>query len=108
MRADFKDIAEWIPIYGFINDVFYVKRNLSAHQVEGIQKDIYNLEVTYQKMNKGQVESSNIVPRLINKYLWLLDYYTLQNYNFDTITEIRERLMNIDRDLFQEYFSKKK
>lgn len=107
-RADFKDIAEWIPIYGFISDVFYVKRNLSAHQVEGIEKDIYNLEVTFQKMNRSQVESSNIVPRLINKYLWLLDYYTLQNYNFDTITQIRERLLNIDRELFQEYFSKKK
>ena len=107
-RADFKDIGEWVPIYGFISDIFYVKRNLSAHQVEGIEKDIYNLEVTFQKMNKGQVESSNIVPRLINKYLWLLDYYTLQNYNFDTITQIRERLLNIDRELFQEYFSKKK
>jgi tetratricopeptide (TPR) repeat protein len=107
-RAEFKDIGEWVPIYGFISDIFYVKRNLSAHQVEGIEKDIYNLEVTYQKMNKSQVENSNIVPRLINKYLWLLDYYTLQNYNFDTTTQIRERLLNIDRELFQEYFSKKK
>lgn len=107
-RADFKDIVEWIPVYGFIHDIFYVKRNLGAHQVEGIQKDIYNLELTYQKMNKGQVEASNIVPRLINKYLWLLDYYTLQSYNFDTISQIRDRLINIHGDLFQEYFSKKK
>ncbi|OHD62719.1 MAG: hypothetical protein A2176_12865 [Spirochaetes bacterium RBG_13_51_14] len=107
-RDDFKDIGEWIPIYGFINDILYVKRNLSVHQVESIEKDIYNLEVTYQKMNKTQVESSNIVPRLINKYLWLLDYYSLQNYNFDNISQMRERLLNIDRELFQEYFSKKK
>jgi tetratricopeptide (TPR) repeat protein len=107
-RADFKDINEWIPIYGFISDIFYVKRNLSAHQVESIEKDIYNLELTYQKMNKSQVETSNIVPRLINKYLWLLDYYTLQSYNFDTLAQIRERLLNIDRQLFQEYFGRKK
>ena len=59
-------------------------------------------------MNKGQVEASNIMPRLINKYLWLLDYYTLQSYNFDTISQIRERLINIHQDLFQEYFSRKK
>jgi hypothetical protein len=58
-------------------------------------------------MNRSQVENSNIVPRLINKYLWLLDYYTLQNYNFDTITQIRDRLIKIDRKLFQEYFEKK-
>ena len=107
-RADFKDINEWIPIYGFIHDVFYVKRNLNAHQVESIEKDIYNLELTYQKMNRTQVESSNIVPRLINKYLWLMDYYTLQSYNFDTVSQIRDRLLNIDRELFQDYFSRKK
>ncbi len=107
-RADFKDIAEWIPIYGYIHDIFYVKRNLSAHQVEGIQKDIYNLELTYQKMNRGQVEASNIMPRLINKYHWLLDYYSLQSYNFENMTQIRDRLLNINRELFQEYFTKKK
>jgi tetratricopeptide (TPR) repeat protein len=107
-RDDLRDVNEWIPIYGFIHDVFHVKRTLNAHQVDTIEKDIYSLEVTYQKMNKTQIENSNIVPRLINKYLWLLDYYTLQNYNFDTITQIRERLLKIDHDLFQEYFSKKK
>lgn len=107
-RPDPANIAEWVPIYGFLFDIFYVKRNLSAHQVESIEKDIYNLEVTFQKMNKTQVEESNIVPRLVNKYLWLLDYYTLQNYNFENIAQIRERLLKIDRNLFQEYFSKKK
>ncbi len=107
-RADPRDIVEWIPVYGFIHDIFYVKRNLNAHQVENIEKDIYNLEVTFQKMNTTQVESSNIVPRLLNKYIWLLDYYTLQNYNFDNITQIRERLLNIDRELFQDYFTGKK
>lgn len=107
-RKDYRDINEWLPIYGYINDVFYVKRNLNVHQVENIEKDIYNLEITFQKMNRTQVEESNIVPRLINKYLWLMDYYTLQNYNFDNITQIRERLIAIDRELFQEYFSRKK
>lgn len=107
-RADVKDVNEWIPVYGFLHDIFYVKRNMGSHQVETIQKDIYNLEVTFQKMNKVQVEGSNIVPRLINKYLWLLDYYTLQSYNFDNVTQIRDRLVNIDRSLFQEYFSRKK
>jgi hypothetical protein len=107
-RPGVRDIAEWIPVYGFLHDVFYVKRNLNAHQVETVERDIYNLEVTFQKMNRTQVETSNIVPRLLNKYLWLLDYYTLQHYNFDHITQIRERLMNIDRELFQGYFTGKK
>jgi len=107
-RPGSRDITEWVPIYGHLHDVFYVKRNLNAHQVESIEKDVYNLETTYQKMNRTQVESSNILPRLINKYLWLMDYYTLQSYNFDTVSQIRDRLLNIDRELFQDYFGKKK
>jgi len=54
------------------------------------------------------VEASNIMPRLINKYHWLLDYYSLQSYNFENMTQIRDRLLNINRELFQEYFTKKK
>ncbi len=61
-----------------------------------------------QKMNRTQMEGSNILPRLINKYLWLFDYYTLKSYNFDNVMQIQERLINIDRSLFQEYFPKKK
>ncbi len=106
-KSNPKSINEWIPIYGFTHEIFYVKKNINVHQVETIEKDIYSLEVSFQKMNKSQIENSNIVPRLINKYLWLLDYYTLQNYNFDTITQIRERLIKIDRNLFLPYFEKK-
>ena len=107
-RSDYKNINEWIPVYGFLHDIFYVKRNINTHQADVIQNDLYNLEVNYQKMSRDQLENSNVVPRLINKYLWMLDYYELQNYSFENISQIRERLMNISSDLFKEYFEKKK
>lgn len=99
--------AEWVPVYGFIKDIFYVKRNINVHQLEGIKKDVYNLELTYQKMTADQLQSSSILPRLLNKYLWLLDYYEFQNYNFENIAQIRERLITLDRELFQQFFSNK-
>ena len=103
-----KNMAEWIPAYAFINDVFYVRRNTSRNQIETIEKEIYNLELNYQKLSREQLDATNIVPRLINKYLWLLDYYEFQNYSFENISEIRERLIKLDRRLFQEYFGRKK
>ncbi len=99
---------EWIPVLGFIYDIFYVRKNISRHQVENIEKDIYNLELSYQKMNKEEITNSKLLPRLMVKYLWMLDYYEFQNYNFDNITEIRDRLLNLDKELFQDFFKNRK
>ncbi len=100
------DVREWIPVYGFIEDVFYVRKNLQERQVESIKDDIYRLEMNYQRMNRDQIEESNVVPRLINKYLWLIDYFEFQSYSFENLTEIRTRLIKIDRNLFEDFFKK--
>ena len=107
-KIAYKDLKEWIPVYGFLTDIFYVRKNLSKHQIDTLQDEIYNLETAFQKMSKDQIENSNVKPRLINKYILMLDYYEFQNYNFENIVQIRERLINIDKDMFKEYFSKKK
>ncbi len=107
-KITYKDIKEWIPVYGFLTDIFYVRKNLSKHQIDTLQDEIYSLETAFQKMSKDQIENSNVKPRLINKYIWMLDYYEFQNYNFENIVQIRDRLINIDKELFKEYFSKKK
>lgn len=101
-----KDIREWIPVYGFLADIFYVRGKLTKRQVDSIQKEIYNLEINYQNMNKDQIEDSNVKPRLINKYLLMLDYYEFQNYSFENLSQIKDRLILIEKELFYEYFRK--
>lgn len=100
----YRDIREWVPIYGFLFDIFYVKGKLHKAQVELIENEIYNLEKNFQTLGKDQLEDTNVVPRLINKYLWMLDYYEFQHYNFDNLSEIRNRLIAIDPKHFDEYF----
>ncbi|MBN1534366.1 MAG: hypothetical protein JXA20_16960 [Spirochaetes bacterium] len=107
-RGQVQDIREWVPVYGFIRDVFYVRRNLNKHQVQILEKEVYNLELGYQKMSRDQLDSSSLLPRLITKYLLLRDYYEFQKYSFDTLAQIRDRLLQIDRGLFQEFFNSKK
>jgi hypothetical protein len=34
-------------------------------------------------MNRDQIEESNVLPRLITRYLWLLDYFEFQQYSLD-------------------------
>ena len=106
-RPDLEDVREWVPVYGTIHDIFYVKRHLNSQQVEQLKREIYTLEQNYQTMSKDRIQASNIVPRLVNKYLWMLDYFEFQNYDFESITEIRTRLLAIDRELFEPYFKNK-
>jgi len=105
-RPNTPNIKEWIPIYGFLSDIFYVRKNLHRHQIDLIEKEIVKLEVVYQRMNKEQIKESNALPRLINKYLWLLDYYEFQNYNFENLSEIKKRLISLDESIFLPYFKK--
>ena len=101
----YRDIREWIPVYGFISDIFYIRRNINKHQIELLQNEVFSLEKNYVKLNSEEIESTNILPRMINKYLWLLDYYVHQNINFDNSNQIRERLLNLDRELFEGFLN---
>ncbi|TAL35979.1 MAG: hypothetical protein EPN93_09270 [Spirochaetes bacterium] len=107
-RPDAIDPREWIPVYGHTEDVFYVKRQLNSQQVETIKREIYSLEKNFQGLGPEKVRGTNITPRLITKYLWMLDYYEFQHYDFDNMREIRARLLQIDKELFEEYFKRAK
>jgi tetratricopeptide (TPR) repeat protein len=100
------DVREWIPILGSTEDIFYVKRPLNSQQVEAIKREIYNMEKSFQTMNRDKIAETNIIPRLINKYLWMLDYFEQQNYDFESVTDIRKRLIKLDKELFEDYFKK--
>ena len=101
---NFRDIREWIPIYGFTTDIFYVRRNLNKHQVESLKREVFNLEKSYSRLGIDEIDNTNVLPRMINKYLWLLDYYENQSMNRENMEQIRSRLITIDKDLFHEYF----
>ncbi|MCL1911170.1 MAG: hypothetical protein FWG13_03085 [Leptospirales bacterium] len=107
-RKNCYDAREWVPVYGFTTDTLFVRKDIHERQVEFIKEQIYNLEISFQKMNREQIESSNVLPRLLTRYLWLLDYYEFQKYNFENIGQIRDRLIQIDKSLFEEYFRKER
>lgn len=103
-----QDPVEWIPVFGYLTDTFYVKHQLSNQAVDTITKDIYNLEKSYQMMSDDRLQNTNIIPRLINKYLWMYDYFTFQKYDFEAVSDIRSRLIEINKDLFEPFFKNKK
>ncbi len=105
-RPSAHDLREWMPVYGFLEDIFYVKRQLNSQQVESIKREIYTLESSLKSQGKEKTENSSIIPRLLNRYLWMLDYFEFQHYDFGNVTEIRSRLLALDKELFEEFFKK--
>ncbi len=106
-KPDCTDVREWVPVMAHIHDIFYVKRQLNSSQLESIKKDIVKLEASFQTMNKEKIAQSNVVPRLINRYLWMMDYFEFQQFDQQSLFDIRDRLLAIDRALFESYFQKK-
>jgi tetratricopeptide (TPR) repeat protein len=104
IRPQSRDEREWIPIAGQISDTFYVKRQINTQQLEGIKKEVYTLEKNYQSLSPEQRDISPVTPRLIVRYLMLFDYFTFQNYNYENASQIRERLIEIDKGIFMDYF----
>ena len=100
------DIREWIPVIGHITDVFYVKRQIGIAQIESLKRDTLNLEKSFQTLSINQRDRSAITPRLLNRYLWMHDYFTIQNYQPDQGMKIRDRILEIDRNLFTEFFKR--
>ena len=100
------DIREWIPVIGYVTEVFYVKRQVNMPQFEAIKRDVLSLERSYQSLSPDQRDVSNVTPRLLNKYLWLYDYFAFQAQSSEHCSQIRDRLCAIDAGLFTDFFKR--
>jgi tetratricopeptide (TPR) repeat protein len=98
------DVREWMPVFGFTYDIFYSRRNINSEQIESIKREIYTLEKNLHALSREKAAESNIIPRLINKYIWMLDYFRFQNYDYESIMEIKNRLIQLDGEIFEGYF----
>lgn len=95
-----KQIREWIPIYGVLLNIFNVKREITAEELSRLNMEIQELENEY---NNKKIRDEILLAKIINRYFWLIDYYTLQNKNNDYINIYQNKLKEIDHDIYQKY-----
>lgn len=82
-------VKEWIPVYGVLKGVFNIKRELKPMELAQLKQGIHSLR---NELQSGKKENNPLLPRLINKYFWLIDHY--QATKEDRI-KIEELLLNI-------------
>lgn len=94
-------VLEWIPVYGVLDGVFNVKRELHSLEFAQLKQKIFLLE-NDEREKKGS-EHAKIVPRLINGYFWLIDHYVNVNENKAKIDKILLKIKVLDKDIYKRY-----
>ena len=94
-----QELLEWIPVYGSIYGVFSIKRELKLAELGKLKQTIFSLENEIRSASEKQL----LVPRLINRYLWLIDH--LENVHGDPslIEEIMLKIKLVAPAVYEQY-----
>ncbi len=92
-------LAEWIPVYGAVWGVFSVRREMKPLEYGKLKQAIYQLE----KELGARAARDLLVPRLINRYIWLIDHYLAVGEQRERIEEVLAKVRDLDPGLYREY-----
>ena len=94
-------LLEWLPVYGALDGVLSVKRELKALELGKLKQSIYMLE---NELREKDIKNKELlVPRLINYYFWLIDHYINGNVERPKIDEILLRIKLLDEKIYDRY-----
>jgi tetratricopeptide (TPR) repeat protein len=96
------ELAAWIPVYGAILGVFTIKRELKAVEVAKLRQSIYQLE---NEAKEGGDDRSTLLPRLINRYFWLIDHYIAAKEDRARIDEVLLKVRLLDQSIYKQYIA---
>ncbi len=94
------ELAEWVPVYGNLWGVFSVKRELKAVEVGKLRQSIYQLE---NELKENAKDRRFIVPRLINRYFWLVDHTVAAREDRAKVEEILLKIRLVDPAIHKQY-----
>ncbi|MCX8028812.1 MAG: tetratricopeptide repeat protein [Brevinematales bacterium] len=92
-----EEVNEWIPIYGVIENIFDIRRELSEEEVNMILNRVQVMEKGYNENRKWK---NVIEPRLINSYIWLIDYYLLQVGDYELAKSVGKILQKFSPNIY--------
>jgi tetratricopeptide (TPR) repeat protein len=96
------ELPEWIPIYGEILGIFSVRRELKPIEIGKLKQSIYELET---ELAADGTRRLILLPRLINRYFWLTDYYLNQKDEKSKVDEILLKIKLLDPTVHKLYLA---
>lgn len=86
------ELLEWIPVYGYIYGGLTIRRKIEYKEYMLLKDKIIDYESTL-KIDKKSKEV--LVPRIINFYFWVFDYYVYQINAFEAATKVIKRVLEL-------------
>jgi tetratricopeptide (TPR) repeat protein len=93
------ELAEWVPVYGAIWGVFSVRRELKPLELGRLKQAVFQLE---RDVRREPVARAS-VPRLINRYFWLIDHYRTVGEQRERVEEVLARVRELDPRVHRDY-----
>jgi tetratricopeptide (TPR) repeat protein len=94
------ELLEWMPVYGSRYGVFSVKRELKLAELGKLKQTIFSMENELRTASDKRL----LAPRLINRYLWLIDHYENEDGDPSVIEQIMLKIKLVSSDLYDELF----
>lgn len=95
-----RTLSFWIPVYGAINGIFNIRRELSAQEVCKLKQNIYAMEMEFKDPD---CNDEILIPKLLNNYFWLVDHYVLTKEKVTKINEILLKIKILDNTIYKLY-----
>ena len=95
-----KSMLNWIPVYGVLDGIFNIKRELTTQEVCRLKQNIYAMESEYKD---PACNADLLVPKLLNSYFWLIDHYVLRHENVAKINEVLLKIKILDSSIYNLY-----
>ena len=94
------ETAEWMPVWGCIWGIFSVNRALKPVELSRLKQSIYSLE---SELRNKSGSSPHILPRLLNRYFWLIDYCEQNRDNSKLMDETMLKIKFIAPAVYKHY-----
>lgn len=95
-------LEEWLPVYGVLFGILTVKRELRSIEYGKLKQSIYALE---HEIEDKKEQEALLVPRLINRYFWLVDHYVSNGEDRARVDEVLLKLRQLSPAIHQQYTS---
>lgn len=97
------EVACWVPIQAACGHDFSVKRELEEHEVAMLQEEARRFE---GELGKNGANARVILPLLLNRYIWLLDHFTLAMNDVVKAEMVRKRFIEADAESYRKIYSR--
>ena len=95
-------LQEWLPVYGVLYGVLNVKRELKPLEYGKLKQSIFTLENRLLEEHSDALRNE-VVPRLINRYFWLIDHYLGTKDSREKIEQVLRKVKQLDSDVYELY-----